>query len=122
MEESSMKSRHFQAVLVMLLLASFSGPALAQGPRDQGFKDDLLDNLVGEWKLVRRMQSRITENVVKAEWVLNHQFFRIQMRDVENPPAYEATVFIGWDPLQERYVVHWLDVFGGRSSQTLGYG
>ena len=115
-------SRRFQAVLIFLLFLFGTAPALAQNPRDQVFKDDLLDNLVGEWKLVRRMQGRITENVVKADWVLNHQFFRIQMRHVENPPMYEATVFIGWDPMQERYVIHWLDVFGGRSSQTLGYG
>lgn len=117
-----MSGKHFKLVMMMLLFISACLPALAQGPRNQVFKDDLLDNLVGEWRLIRKMQGRITENVVKAEWVLNHQFFRIQMRDVENPPAYEATVFIGWDPMQERYVVHWLDVFGGRSSQTLGYG
>lgn len=117
-----MSDRHFKPVILMLLFLSVSLSAVAQSPRDQIFKDDLLDNLVGEWRLVRKMQGRITENVVKAEWVLNHQFFRIQMRDVENPPAYEATIFIGWDPMQERYVVHWLDVFGGRSSQTLGYG
>jgi hypothetical protein len=117
-----MSDRHFKPVILMLLFLSVSVSAVAQSPRDQIFKDDLLDNLVGEWRLVRKMQGRITENVVKAEWVLNHQFFRIQMRDVENPPAYEATIFIGWDPMQERYVVHWLDVFGGRSSQTLGYG
>lgn len=115
-------SRHFQAVIIMLLFLFVNAPAIAQSPRNEIFKDDLLDNLVGEWRLVRKMQGRISENVVKAEWVLNHQFFRIQMRHVENPPAYEATVFIGWDPTQERYVVHWLDVFGGRSSQTLGHG
>ena len=117
-----MSDRHFKPVILILLFLFVSVSAVAQSPRDQIFKDDLLDNLVGEWRLVRKMQGRITENVVKAEWVLNHQFFRIQMRDVENPPAYEATIFIGWDPMQERYVVHWLDVFGGRSSQTLGYG
>lgn len=117
-----MRSRHLKATVIALLFSFLCAPVVAQSPRDQVFRDDLLDNLVGEWKLVRKMQGRITENVVKAEWVLNHQFFRIQMRDVENPPAYEATVFIGWDPMQERYVVHWLDVFGGRSSQTLGYG
>ena len=116
-----MINRQFKLVTMMLLFL-LCVPAVAQTPRDQVFKDDLLDKLVGEWKLVRKIQGRITENVVKADWVLNHQFFRIQMRDVENPPAYEATVFIGWDPLQERYVVHWLDVFGGRSSQTLGHG
>lgn len=117
-----MRSRHVKAAVIALLFSCMCAPTVAQGPRNQVFKDDLLDNLAGEWRLVRKMQGRITENVVKAEWVLNHQFFRIQMRDVENPPAYEATVFIGWDPMQERYVVHWLDVFGGRSSQTLGYG
>lgn len=115
-------SRHFPAVIMLLLFLFVSAPAIAQSPRAPVFSDDLLDNLVGEWKLVRKIQGRIAENVVKAEWVLNHQFFRIQMRDIENPPAYEATVFIGWDPAQERYVVHWLDVFGGKSSQTLGYG
>ena len=115
-------SRQFHAAIMLLLFIFVSAPAVAQGPREQVFKDDLLDNLAGEWKLVRKMQGRISEHVVKADWVLNHQFLRIQMRHVENPPAYEATVFIGWDPMQERYVVHWLDVFGGRSSQTLGYG
>jgi hypothetical protein len=117
-----MSSKHFRPLIMMVLFSCVCVTAVAQSPRDQVFKDDLLDNLAGEWKLVRKIRGRITENVVKADWVLNHQFFRIQMRDVENPPAYEATVFIGWDPMQERYVVHWLDVFGGRSSQTLGYG
>ena len=117
-----MSGKYFKPVIMMLLFLSVCAPAGAQGPRNEVFKDDLLDNLVGEWKLVRKMRGRITENVVKADWVLNHQFLRIHMRHVENPPAYEATIFIGWDHMQERYVVHWLDVVGGRSSQTLGYG
>ena len=45
----------------MLLCVLFvTAPAMAQSPRAEVFKDDLLDNLVGEWKLVRKMQSRIT--------------------------------------------------------------
>ncbi|HKO62596.1 MAG TPA: hypothetical protein VJV03_15630 [Pyrinomonadaceae bacterium] len=117
-----MKSRHFKALIVVMLFAGFYAPVIGQSPHEQVFKDDLLDNLVGEWKLVRKMQGRISEHVVKADWVLNHQFIRIQMRHVENPPAYEATVFIGWDHARERYIVHWLDVFGGKSSETLGHG
>ena len=31
-------------------------------------------------------------------------------------------IFIGYDNTSERYVVHWLDNFGGRFSETLGYG
>ncbi|HEY5884704.1 MAG TPA: hypothetical protein VIT88_08465 [Pyrinomonadaceae bacterium] len=117
-----MRSRQFITATMMLLFSSVYVTVVGQSLRNQAFKDDLLDNLVGEWKLIRKIQGRITENVVKAEWVMNHQFLRIQMRHVENPPAYEATIFIGWDRTQDRYVVHWLDVFGGESSQTLGYG
>jgi hypothetical protein len=42
--------------------------------------------------------------------------------DAATPPTYEARVFIGYDCTSERYVVHWLDNFGGRFSETLGYG
>ena len=30
--------------------------------------------------------------------------------------------YIGYDNMSERYVAHWLDVFGGRFSEPLGYG
>ena len=62
------------------------------------------------------------ENRVKAEWVLNHQFLLVHMNDVNSPPNYEAMVFIGYDNTGARYVGHWIDVFGGRFSETLGYG
>ena len=75
-EESSMSSNRFKPVIMLLCVLFVTAPAMAQSPRAEVFKDDLLDNLVGEWKLVRKMQSRITQNVVKAEWVLNHQFFQ----------------------------------------------
>jgi hypothetical protein len=29
---------------------------------------------------------------------------------------------VGYDNTSERYVAHWLDVYGGRFSETLGYG
>jgi hypothetical protein len=35
---------------------------------------------------------------------------------------YEAMVFVGYDNASERYVAHWIDVYGGRFSETLGYG
>ncbi len=63
---------------------------------------------------------------VEVQWVLNHQFLRIHEKD-SNPPKqddvpYEAMVFLGYDNASERYVAHWIDVFGGRASETLGYG
>ena len=90
--------------------------------RNRIFHDDFLDNLVGDWKLTRKMMGQSAESTVKAEWVLNHQFLLMHMKDVSNPPNYEVMVFIGYDNTSERYVAHWIDVFGGRFSETLGYG
>jgi hypothetical protein len=53
---------------------------------------------------------------------LNHRFLCLEMRGTARVPTYEAIVFIGRDNLSERYVAHWLDVSGGRWSETLGYG
>jgi len=90
--------------------------------RNRIFRDELLDKLVGSWKVTRKIRGQTVENSLRAEWVLNHQFLLVHMKDVANPPAYEAMVFIGYDNTSERYVVHWLDNFGGRFSETLGYG
>jgi len=35
---------------------------------------------------------------------------------------YEATWFLGYDPVSEKLVLHLFDVFGARFSETLGYG
>jgi hypothetical protein len=113
----------------IVFLASFSAwsvPTLqAQEPldgRNRIFHDDFLDNLAGDWKLTRKIRGQSAENTVKAEWVLNHQFLLVHLKDVKSPPNYEAMVYIGYDNTSERYVGHWIDVFGGRFSETLGYG
>lgn len=115
------------SILFLLAVGILERPVglQAQEPLDgptRIFKDDLLDNLVGNWKLKREIQGRTAENSVTVAWVLNHQFLQIHMKDVKKPATYEAMVFVGYDNTSERYVVHWLDVFGGRFSETLGYG
>jgi hypothetical protein len=65
--------------------------------RNRVFRDELLDNLVGDWKLTRKIRGQSVENSVRAEWTLNHQFLLVHMKDVSNPPSYEAMVFIGYD-------------------------
>jgi hypothetical protein len=86
------------------------------GPHRQ-FEDTLLENLTGEWQLSRKMGKRLEENHVKAEWILNHQFLQLHMKDVKSPPSYEALVLIGYDHENSRYVVYWLDNFGGKFSE-----
>jgi hypothetical protein len=85
------------------------------------FRDDFIENLVGNWKLTRKIRGKEVENTVKAEWVLNHQFLQLHMKDVANPPAYEAIVLIGYSHADKRYVAHWCDTFGGKFSAK-GFG
>lgn len=91
------------------------------GPQ-RPFRDSLFDRLTGTWFMSGAVGSQPAGYTLQADWVLNHQFLRLEMRDTARAPAYEAIVFIGRDNLSERYVAHWLDVFGGRWSETLGYG
>jgi hypothetical protein len=103
-------------------------PARAQQPEPpldgphHVLKDSLLDHLTGTWSMVGAVRGSPVTYSLRAEWTLNHQFLKLEMRDVAEPPAYQATVFIGYDNTSERYVAHWLDVFGGRFSETLGFG
>jgi hypothetical protein len=36
--------------------------------------------------------------------------------------SYEAFWFLSYDQVSERYVLHLMDIFGARYSETLGYG
>ena len=98
--------------------------------RNRPLDDPFLDRLVGTWDIRGTIAGRPLEHRGEVEWSLNHQFLKVHCLDVSKgtPGAgrprvrYEALVFIGYDNMSERYVVHWIDVFGGRFSETLGYG
>lgn len=110
-------------VLVGLSPAALSAqetPSL-DGPQHP-FQDSLFDRLAGHWTMTGSIGQRSLTYDVHADWVLHHQFLRVDMRDTAQVPVYEAHVYIGRDNTSERYVAHWLDVFGGRWSETLGYG
>ncbi len=101
------------SILAALLLAASAAAAQepAAGPK-RIFRDALIDNLVGEWRLMRQICGRDVENTVSADWVLKHQCLRIRMKDVAEPPAYQGLVYIGYKHADQRYAVHWLDVYG----------
>ena len=101
-------------------------PAPPDGPAAVFKGDALVENLAGEWLATGTMTGRPFKHHVSADWVLNHQFLKLHIQDLEEPakghPRYEAMVFLGRDNTSERYVAHWIDIFGGRFSETLGYG
>lgn len=107
------------------LLATRLGAQQPEPPLDgphRLFQDSLLDRLTGAWSMSGAVRGRSATLTFSGDWVLNHQFLKLEMRDVKVPPAYQAAVYIGYDNASERYVAHWLDNFGGRFSETLGFG
>ena len=108
------------AIAFIALLAGT--PALAQQPT---FYDTLVDHLAGKWVLTGQITGKPTTHDITAEWVLAHQYleFREVSRETnkDGSPAYQATVYIGWDAKKQIYDCVWLDDFGSISTQSLGY-
>jgi hypothetical protein len=117
--------KRFSVFAALSLVAATMGAQSPPPPdgREAKFEDPLLDKLVGNWRVVRKFgDGHTAENTVRVGWVLNHQFLELHYLDVATPPQYEAMAFIGFDHKTSRYVLHWLDVFGGRASEIIGYG
>jgi hypothetical protein len=88
--------------------------------------DDLVDHLAGRWKMQGQVMGKDAHHKVQADWILHHQFLRIHEETTLDAPKgehpYEAFWFLGYDPDSKKYVMHLIDVFGGKYSETLGYG
>jgi hypothetical protein len=108
------------ALFAVLLLL----PLVAQDPAE--WQDALVNHLAGAWKLGGKVNANDAHHDVQADWVFNRQFLRIQEKTSANAPAserrYDAIWYLGYDPISERYVLHLMDTFGARFSETLGYG
>lgn len=114
------------SLLVLLPLIAFpqSNPEPVDGP-NRPFHDALLDNLQGQWTLKGSIAGHPGDAELEAAWVLNHQFLKLHEKgttEILGRPLYEAEVYIGYDNASERYVAHWIDIYGGRFSETIGFG
>ena len=92
---SCMKKRFGSLLVVFAVSASvFAGAT--------HFADRLLDHLVGRWVLSGTIAGKSTTHDVSAERVLQDGYVRIHevSREVNSngAPAYEAIVFISFDP------------------------
>jgi hypothetical protein len=123
-EEPLMKTACCLLLIILLMVGVAPVRLGAQAPGE--WRDDLVDHMVGTWQLRGPVMGHEAHHTVEAEWVLNHQFLRIHETTEAGAAAsekrYDAIWFLGYDPVSERYVLHLLDVFGGRLSETLGYG
>jgi hypothetical protein len=120
-----MRSLLVAVICLITLFAALQSTRARQDEPPDGpkrvFKDDLIENLAGDWKLTRKIRGKEVTNSVTAKWVLNHQFLELHMVDAADPPEYEAIVLIGFSYSDKRYVAHWCDTFGGKYS-AIGYG
>ena len=112
-----MQRRALLSLLLSLPFGFVSTKVMAQvdGPQ-ASFEDNLIAQLEGNWLLTRKIRGTEVQNQVSAKWVLNHQFLQVHMKDVKEPPAYEAIVLIGYIHATKEYVAHWVDTYGGRFS------
>lgn len=124
MNKNACREMKFRALLVALLLLLACGSAVAQLPSP--WNDSLVDHMAGAWKAEGQILGREAHHEIQAEWVLNHQFLRIHEKTAANAPKsespYESIWFLGYDSVSEKYVLHLMDVFGARYSETLGWG
>ena len=90
------------------------------------WQDDLVSHLTGKWKLEGDVMGKAAHHDVSVDWVLNRQFLRIEENTSANAPAserrYDSIWYLGYDSISERFVLHLMDTFGARFSETLGYG
>jgi len=114
-------------VVIFNALLAITGVLRAAEPADWRFHDDLLQSLVGKWALTGIVHGRTTKSVLEAEWVLQHQFLRVYQKSEENVPEinapFEGIFFIGFDHAKNRYLAHFVAVWGGDDpTEGLLYG
>jgi hypothetical protein len=88
----------------------------------------LSDQMIGNWVLQGTIGKKETTHDVKAEWVLNREYVQIhevsREKNEKGAPAYEAIIFIQWDPKKSEYSCLWLDSTegGGLSAEGMAHG
>ena len=106
------------AVLPALLFSAASG---------QGFQDELLDRLAGDWVMRGTIAGQEVTHDIRAEWVLEHNYIRFhevsRERTESGTPEYEAMVFFSGNPKGDGYACLWLDSTGweGLDAGAIGH-
>ncbi len=109
------------AVAVPVALAATPGAAGELTP------EGLLDRLVGSWILEGTIGGQRVTHDVEASRVLGGHYVQLhevaRERAAAGRPAYEALVYLDWEPEAGRYACLWLDstAGGGLNAQGIGH-
>lgn len=106
-----MRVLEFSAILITLALG-FAGPA-PTSPTAPETRPALLAALDGNWIMIGDVLGKPVKYSLSVSPILARTFTELHMVDLQQPPQYEARIFIAHDKGSGQIVVHWLDVFGG---------
>ena len=85
-------------------------------------RDAFLDRLAGHWLMKGTVGHTAVSYDAEGRWMLADGWLRLSLIDAAKPTAYEADVYLGFDPKAGDYVVHWLDRFGAAGARVVGMG
>jgi hypothetical protein len=104
----------------------FLAQPLAAGAQEITLREDLrpplLKQLDGEWVMTGDVLGKPVKYLLVAGPTLRARFSELHMRDLAQPPQYEARVFLGVDSETGDLIAHWMDDFGARYSIPHGTG
>ena len=110
-----------------ILLCALAGTVLLSagaGYAQSNATDGFLEKMTGRWTMEGTVKGNPAHHVVTGEWMSNRKFVHLHEKTADTAPAserrYDADWFVGYDEVSDRYVVHLMDVYGARFSETLG--
>jgi len=112
-------SRRIRTLLLGAALLLVLGRVPAQ---PQGAHDPYLQQLTGRWDMTGTLLGKPLHQRGEGSWLLKDGWLCFTIIDAQVPPAYQAAVYIGFDPKAGDYVAHWLDQFGAAGARVVGTG
>ena len=115
-----MRTRGLAAAVVALV----TGCAAASAPstRATEARSALLAALDGNWVMVGDDKGKPVRSKLIVSPVLAGTFTELHMTYTQEPPQYEARVFIAHDQESGQVIAHWMDTSGGKGSVPHGTG
>ena len=107
---------------VVLALCCARITLAAEPPAPVDARPELLRALDGRWVMNGDVMGEPVTYSLVAGPTLQGRFTELHMTDVQDPPQYEARVFIGVAPDDGTVIAHWMDSFGAKFSVPHGTG
>ena len=103
-------TRLMRSIFMAAAVAGTVAMAPVQTSRPPG---ELLERMTGRWVLEGTISGKTTTHDVVASPVLNGQYVQLhevsREQDAQGRPAYEALVYLTWEPSRGEYSCLWLD-------------